>query len=114
MTTEHTDHRWNDRAFWTLQRKVLAIALTVIAISGSVTLVWVCAQSAVDPYIECIAERRDSINHVPIQREIADIRAIEKKTDTNIQIIKSILEVLATSDQLLVAQQRRTNPTGIR
>lgn len=110
---EHTHHRYTDR-IWDIQRNLLAVFLTVIAFGGSFALVRVWGQSIVDPYIERVACRMDSANHMPLQKEISEIRAIEKKTDTNIAIIKSILEVLATNDQLVIAAQRRNNPTGIR
>lgn len=47
----------------------------------------------------------------------ARMELLEKKmclNDSNVIIIKSILEVMATNDQILKAKERRSNPIGIR
>jgi hypothetical protein len=104
----------NEKAYWTLQRKILAVAVTFTAVCGSMTIICVNAKSIAEPYVEKVCMRLDTLNHFPLESSISEIRRDAKKTDTNIQIIKSILEVIATNDQLILAQNRRTNPTGIR
>lgn len=54
----------------------------------------------------------DSIAGCKARMEKLELKQCQ--TDTNILIIKSLLEVMATNDQLLKAQARRSNPTGIR
>jgi hypothetical protein len=93
--------------FWTVQKKIYAIALTVIAIGGASALLIAGGNKIIDPHIAAVAERVDSSNHIPIMKEIAAIKATSDSTNKNVTVILSILEVMATNDQLIEAKNKR-------
>jgi hypothetical protein len=70
--------------------------------------------NVLEPRVRCTAAAvvSDSAKHIQVQLE-----AIKKRvdiSDSNTLIVKSILEVMATPDQLVKATNRRNNTTGIR
>jgi heptaprenylglyceryl phosphate synthase len=93
--------------FWTLQKKIYAIALTVIAIGGAGALIIAGGNKIIDPHISVVAERVDSANHIPIMKEIASIKNTSDSTNRNVAVILSILNVMATNDQLIKAKTER-------
>jgi hypothetical protein len=93
--------------FWTWQKKILAIALTVIAICGAWALIAAGGCKLIDAHVQEVAERSDSINHVPIMKEIASVQATSDSTNHDVRVILSILKVMATNDQLIQAKSER-------
>lgn len=106
--------RWSDKPFWGISSKITSFCGVVLGLAAIGALVVQGQHVFIDPHTEKVAARIDTLNHIPIMKELSEIRELVKKTDTNFAIIRSILEVTTTNDQLLKAQDRRNNPTGIR
>ena len=56
---------------------------------------------------EDVTEKVDSINHVPIKKDIALIRSTNDSTRSDVKVILSIIKVMATNDQLIKAKEER-------
>lgn len=67
-----------------------------------------------EPLVQKTAATVVSDSIEPCKIRLAKTEQHQSLTDTNIAVIKSILEVMATNDQLLRARDLRSNPTGIR
>jgi hypothetical protein len=94
---------------------IYATAAALVGILGYVVRAQDIAYNAmVKPSVEQTVGGmiHDSIAGCKARMEKLELKQCQ--TDTNILIIKSLLEVMATNDQLLKAQARRSNPTGIR
>jgi hypothetical protein len=93
--------------FWTVQKKTYAIALTVIAIGGASALIIAAGNKVIDPHIAAVSEKVDSVNHIPIRKEIATVKLTNDSTRNDVRVILSILKVMATNDQLMKAKDER-------
>ena len=79
--------------------------ITLMTILGAIW--WAAAQGCdkvIDPHIMSIASKVDSVKIIPM---IKETRAIVDSVRCDYKVIKSILEVMATNDQLIEAQRRR-------
>ena len=96
---------------------VITIYASVAAIVG--LLGYICkAQDfayniAIRPNVELTVGKVISDSIAPCKAQMKKIDAKQCLNDSNVDIIKSILEVMATNDELIKAKERRSNPTGI-
>jgi len=101
---------------------IIISVTSLAAILGALGIIWVSmgkANSAI--YAGCLEDKvkataavvvHDSISPCKVKQTTLEHQ--QSLTDTNIAVIKSILEVMATNDQLIRARDMRNNPTGIR
>lgn len=93
--------------FWTLQKKIYAIAATIVVIGGAWVIIAAGGNKIIDPHISAVAERVDNANHVPIRKEIDGIKITIDSINHNATVILSILEAIATNDELIEAKNKR-------